>query len=84
MGFRSRRDELELQEARKAGLAPAEVDDDGNEINLHIPKYMSSAPWYLNGGKPSLKHQRKWKPVSRSSVDKPCSKISTSHDACEK
>lgn len=55
VGFKSReehRKQQELEEARKAGLAPAEIDEEGKEINPHIPQYMSSAPWYLNADKP--------------------------------
>jgi pre-mRNA-processing factor SLU7 len=48
----------ELEAARKAGTAPAEVDEEGNEINPHIPKYIADAPWYLDTGAPSLKHQK--------------------------
>eukprot|EP01133_Synstelium_polycarpum_P012639 gene12639-14847_t len=52
------RKEKELEEARKAGTAPAERDEDGNEINPHIPDYIKKAPWYLGSDKPSLTHQR--------------------------
>ena len=54
-----RRKKREVEEARKAGTLPPEVDNEGNMINPHVPEFMSRAPWYLNqedGG--GLKHQK--------------------------
>ena len=52
----------ELDEARKAGIAPPELDEEtGQAINPHIPQYMTAAPWYLNQDKTSMKHQKDWR-----------------------
>ena len=41
------------------GTAPAEVDEDGYEINPHIPHYVKNVPWYYDKEKKaSLQHQR--------------------------
>eukprot|EP01098_Paradermamoeba_levis_P012965 TRINITY_DN5793_c0_g3_i1.p1 TRINITY_DN5793_c0_g3~~TRINITY_DN5793_c0_g3_i1.p1 ORF type:complete len:581 (+),score=216.57 TRINITY_DN5793_c0_g3_i1:173-1915(+) len=62
--WKSREDykkQKELEEARKAGTALPETDEEGKEINPHIPQYIAQAPWYLNNTGPSLKHQRQFK-----------------------
>jgi pre-mRNA-processing factor SLU7 len=52
-----RKKQRDLDEARKSGKLPFELDEDGNEINPHIPNYIKNAPWYINGenGQPSFK-----------------------------
>lgn len=52
------RRQKDLDAARKAGTAPAEVDEQGRSINPHIPEYITKAPWYADTGRASLNHQR--------------------------
>lgn len=48
----------ELEEARKAGNAPAAVDEEGKDINPHIPQYIANVPFFYNTNQPTLRHQR--------------------------
>eukprot|EP00817_Percolomonadidae_sp_ATCC50343_P004642 CAMPEP_0117423044 /NCGR_PEP_ID=MMETSP0758-20121206/3764_1 /TAXON_ID=63605 /ORGANISM="Percolomonas cosmopolitus, Strain AE-1 (ATCC 50343)" /LENGTH=400 /DNA_ID=CAMNT_0005206031 /DNA_START=113 /DNA_END=1312 /DNA_ORIENTATION=- len=52
--FQKRKD---LEEARKAGRIPAEVDEEGRDINPHLPNYITQAPFYVAQDVPSMKHQ---------------------------
>ncbi|KAH8087926.1 mRNA processing-related protein [Filobasidium floriforme] len=64
------RRQKDLDAARKAGTAPAEVDEDGKAINPHIPEYIVKAPWYADTGHASLKHQKNWAAVDESKIAK--------------
>ena len=50
--------EKELDALRKAGKVPALTDEEGKEINPHIPEYIASAPWYIGASVPTLRHQK--------------------------
>ncbi|KAG5486498.1 hypothetical protein LSCM4_07431 [Leishmania orientalis] len=54
------RQQRELQEMRKFGLAPLAVDTETHqEISPNIPEFISRAPWYYGAAGPTLIHQRK-------------------------
>lgn len=54
------RQQRELQEKRKFGLAPLAVDTETHqEISPNIPEFISRAPWYYGASGPTLAHQRK-------------------------
>uniref|UniRef100_A0A7S1XGY3 Pre-mRNA-splicing factor SLU7 n=1 Tax=Compsopogon caeruleus TaxID=31354 RepID=A0A7S1XGY3_9RHOD len=60
-GFRNRdeyRKQKELEDLRKEGKVAPEKDEEGNDINPHIPQYIARSPWYLSTGGPSLRHQK--------------------------
>ncbi|KAL1736066.1 Pre-mRNA splicing Prp18-interacting factor-domain-containing protein [Schizophyllum commune] len=63
------RRQKDLDAARKAGTAPAALDEEGKPINPHIPQYLAQAPWYLDSGAPSLSHQRMASPPPKPSID---------------
>ncbi|CAH8568530.1 unnamed protein product [Dicrocoelium dendriticum] len=48
----------ELEEARKLAVMPAMKDEEGRDINPHIPQYIMQAPWYYGAMHPTLRHQR--------------------------
>lgn len=65
------RRQKDLDAARKAGTAPAEIDADGNTINPHIPNYITKAPWYAEGmSGTNLSHQRLAKKEEKTGAEK--------------
>eukprot|EP00045_Choanoeca_perplexa_P017789 m.266908 g.266908 ORF g.266908 m.266908 type:complete len:562 (+) comp17631_c0_seq2:62-1747(+) len=50
--------EKELEEARKLGTVPALQDEDGKDINPHIPQYITNVPFFYGDLGPTLSHQR--------------------------
>jgi len=58
-----------LDEARKAGKAEPEVDEEGKEINPHMPHYLIQAPWYWNPKGPTLKHHKQLAPKTKTKLE---------------
>ena len=53
-----KRKQREIDEARKAGTLPPEMDvESGKLINPHNPEFITKRPWYLGESGPSLNHQ---------------------------
>ena len=70
MSMSDRAKARQVEEARKNGELPPEVDNDGNLINPHVPEYMSRAPWYLNQEEGAgLKHQKAQPIITRNKQD---------------
>ena len=42
------RKKKELEEQRKLGNGPAEVDEEWKDINLHVAQCISSFAWYID------------------------------------
>eukprot|EP01128_Nolandella_sp_AFSM9_P004991 TRINITY_DN2354_c0_g1_i2.p1 TRINITY_DN2354_c0_g1~~TRINITY_DN2354_c0_g1_i2.p1 ORF type:complete len:587 (+),score=164.77 TRINITY_DN2354_c0_g1_i2:44-1762(+) len=66
--FEEREAAKELERQRKTGQAPLVLDEEGKEINPHIPKFISDAPWYLSKGRASLSHQSSQKEKEKARV----------------
>merc|ERR1712000_23556 len=65
-----RKQEKELEEARKAGTVAPLTDENGNDISPHIPQYIARTPWYVKQGEgPTLSHQRIKEPEPRSDMN---------------
>lgn len=51
------------------GKIPALTDEDGKDINPHIPSYISKTPWFYNTTAPTLRHQKNPKKEEHISIN---------------
>ncbi|CCW68472.1 unnamed protein product [Phytomonas sp. Hart1] len=64
------RDQRELDEKRKFGLAPLALDAvTGQEISPNVPQSIARAPWYYGVSGTTLEHQRKKAPDGTDPTD---------------